>query len=211
MFRGGLPFSVFHSPEWKRFFLLVYAGRFSGPGDPRKVRGARLDTASGQVAAHVDSAIRCADTVSLTLDGAGDVNGKTTYNVVGCLPRKFLLGSLRMGVTVASASNLLPALCTCFPSSLLQPTTDTFQKWPVTAANPRLHALASRRLWASFTENASVMVSMRTAAQADGLVLSAYCCFAHAVKLISKELCARAPFASMLKLVISGTVFFGAV
>ena len=52
------------------------------------------------------------------------------------------------------------------------------------------------------------MVSMRTAAQADGLVLAAYGCFAHVVNLISKELCARAPFATMLKLVIAGTVFF---
>jgi len=36
------------------------------------------------------------------------------------------------------------------------------------------------------------MMSMRTAAQADGLVLAAYGCFAHAVKLISKELCVGA-------------------
>ena len=78
MFRGGFPFSVFHSPEWRSFFLLVSDGRFSGPGDPRKVGGSRLDTASGQVAAPVDAAVRWADTVALTLDDAGDVNGKTT-------------------------------------------------------------------------------------------------------------------------------------
>jgi len=208
MFGGGLPFSVFHSPHWKSFFLLVSGGRFSGPGDPRKVGGSRLDTASGQVAARVDAAVRCADTVALTLDGAGDVNGKTTHNVVGCLPRTFLLGSFRIGVAVASAPNFLLAFRACFPSSLLQPTTETFQKWPVTATNPRLHALASRRLWALCTDNASVMVSMRTAAQADGLVLAAYGCFSHAVNLISKDLCARAPCATILKLVIAGTVFF---
>jgi len=119
MFRGGLPFFVFHSPEWTSFFLLVSGGRFSGPGDPRNVGGSRLDTASGQVATRVDAAVRCADTVALTLDGAGDVNGKTTYNVVGCLPRTFLLGSFRMGVTVASAPNLLLAFHACLPSSLL--------------------------------------------------------------------------------------------
>jgi len=147
MFRGGLPFSVFHSPEWKSFFLLVSGGRFSGPGDPRKVGRSRLNTASGQVAARVDAAVRCADTVALTLDGAGDVNGKTTYNVVGYLPRTFLLGSFRMGVTVASVPNLLIAFRAYLPSSLLQPTADTFQKRPVTATNPRLHALASRTLW----------------------------------------------------------------
>jgi len=32
------------------------------------------------------------------------------------------------------------------------------------------------------------MVSMRTAAQADALVMAAYGCFAHAVNLIIKEL-----------------------
>jgi len=204
----GLLYSVFHSPEWNSFFLLVFGGLFSGPGDPRKVGDSRLDTASGQVAARVLAAVRCADTVALTLDGAGDVNGKTTFDVVGCLPRTLLLGSFRMGVTVASAPNLLLAFRACLPKSLLQPNTDTFQKWPVTATTPWLHALASRRLWALRTDNASVMVLMRTAAQADGLVLAAYGCFAHVVNLISKELCPRAPFATMLKLVIAGTVFF---
>jgi len=101
MFRGGLLYSVFHSPEWNSFFLLVFGGLFSGPGDPRKVGDSRLDTASGQVAARVLAAVRCADTVALTLDGAGDVNGKTTFDVVGCLPRTLLLGSFRVGVTVA--------------------------------------------------------------------------------------------------------------
>jgi len=106
MFGGGLPFSVFHSPKWKRFFLLISGGRFSGPGDPRKVGSSRLDTASGKVAARVHAAVRAADTVALTPDGAGDVNGKTTYNVVWYLPRTFLLGSFRLGVVVASALNL---------------------------------------------------------------------------------------------------------
>jgi len=78
----------------------------------------------------------------------------------------------------------------------------------VTASNKRLRALGSRRLWALCTDYASVMVSMRKAAEADRLVLSAYGCFAHALNPIRKALCARAPFAAMLKVVIAGTVFF---
>jgi len=119
MFRGGLPFSVLHSPEWKSFFLFVSGSRFSGPGEPRKVGDSRLDRASGQVAARVDAAVQCADAVALTLDGAADVNGKTTFRVLMCRPRTLLLISFRMAVTVASAQNLLLAFRTCLPSSLL--------------------------------------------------------------------------------------------
>ncbi|OSX80863.1 hypothetical protein BU14_0031s0035 [Porphyra umbilicalis] len=208
VFGSGLPFSVFHSPEWKSFFSLISGGRFSGPGDPRKVGGSRLDTASGQVAARVDAALRAADTVALTLDGAGDVNGKTTYNVMGCLPRPLLVGSSRLGAMVASAPNLLLAFRACLPSSLHHPMTDVLHEWPATEKSQRLQALGSRRLWALCTDNASVMVSMRNAAEADGLVLASYGCFAHAFNLVSKDLCARAPFSGMLKSVIASTVFF---
>jgi len=207
IFGGGLPFSVFHSPEWRSFFLLISGGRFSGPGDPRTVGGARLDTASGEVMAHVDAAVRGADTAAVTVDGAGDVNGKSTYNVMVCLPKPLLLGSFRMGLTVSSAPNLLLAFRASLPASLLYPVTDTAQKWPVTRTSQRLLALGSRRLWALCTDNASVMISMRTAAEAGGLVLASYGCFAHAVNLVSKELCARAPFLRVLKLIIAATVF----
>jgi len=47
IFGCELPFSIFHSPEWRSLFLLISGGRFSGPGDPRTVGGARLDAASG--------------------------------------------------------------------------------------------------------------------------------------------------------------------
>ena len=192
----------------EEFFSLISGGRFSGPGDPRKVGGSRLDTASGKVAARVDAALCAADTVALTLDGAGDVNGKMTYNVTGCLPRPLHVGSFRLGAMVASAPNLLLAFRACLPSSLHHPVTDVLQKWPATAKSQRLQALGSRRLWALCTDNASVMVSMRNAAEADGLVLASYGCFAHAVNLVSKDLCARAPFSAMLKSVIASTVFF---
>jgi len=64
MFRGSLLFSVSHSPEWKSFFLFVSGICFSETGDPTKVRGSRLDIASGQVAARVHAAVPCADTVA---------------------------------------------------------------------------------------------------------------------------------------------------
>jgi len=43
------------------------------------------------------------------------------------------------------------------------------------------------------------MVSMRIAADAGGLVLASYVFFAHAVILVSKELCARPPFLRGMK------------
>jgi len=113
-----------------------------------------------------------------------------------------------MGATVSSAPNLLLAFRASLPVSILLPVTDTLQKWPVTATSRRLLELGSRRLWALCTDNASVMVSMRKMAEADGLVLASYDCFAHAVNLVGKELCARPPFARMLKLIIAATFFF---
>jgi len=113
-----------------------------------------------------------------------------------------------MGATVSSAPNLLLAFRASLPVSILLPVTDTLQKWPVTATGRRLLELCSRRLWALCTDNASVMVSMRKMAEADGLVLASYGCFAHTVNLVGKELCARPPFARILKLIIAATVFF---
>jgi len=156
----------------------------------------------------MDSAVRGADTAAVTVDGAGEVNGKSTYNVMVCLPKPLLLGSFRVGLTVSSDPNLLLAFRGSLPASRLYPLTDTTQKWPVTRTSQRLLPLGSRRLWALCTENASVMVSMRTAAEAGGLVLASYGCFAHAVNLVNKELCARAPFLRVLNLVIAATVFF---
>jgi len=121
IFGCGLPFSVFHSPEWRSMFLVISGGRFSGRGDPRTVGGARLDAASGEVMAHVEAAVRGADTAAVTVDGAGDVNGKSTYNVMVCLPKPLLLGSFRMGLTVSSAPNLLLSFRASLPASLLYP------------------------------------------------------------------------------------------
>jgi len=42
------------------------------------------------------------------------------------------------------------------------------------------------------------MVFLRTAAEAGGLLLASYGCFAHAVNLVSREPCARAPFLPVL-------------
>jgi len=69
----------------------------------------------------------------------------------------------------------------------------------VTRKSQRLIAYGSRRLWALCTDNASVMVSMRIAADAGGLVLASYVFFAHAGILVSNELCARPPFLRGMK------------